>query len=217
MILISLTILPPFLILYYIIKSDRFPEPMNMIRRTFLLGVFLCIPAGIINTMLIGDTNMSYLAGLTEESLKFTALYLFLKNKIDFNEPMDAIVYGTLISLGFATLENFNYVYSADYFGMQPTTLALVRAFTAIPLHAGCGVIMGFYFGLYVFRGGEKYIFYSLCIPIIVHGFYNYIAGVNFLALIFYVILLGIFVYKLHGIYKHEQLKKINEFESRLI
>ena len=86
MILIALTILPPFLILYYIIKSDRFPEPMNMIRRTFLLGVFLCIPAGIINTMLIGDTNMSYLAGLTEESLKFTALYFFLRNKIDFND-----------------------------------------------------------------------------------------------------------------------------------
>ena len=217
MILIALTILPPFLILYYIIKSDRFPEPMNMIRRTFLLGVFLCIPAGIINTMLIGDTNMSYLAGLTEESLKFTALYFFLRNKIDFNEPMDAIVYGTLISLGFATLENFNYVYSAEYFGMQASTLALIRAFTAIPLHAGCGIIMGFYFGLYVFRGGEKYIIYSLVIPIIVHGFYNYIAGINFLILIFYVIILGIFVYNLHGIYRLEQLKKINEHESRKI
>ena len=217
MILIALTILPPFLILYYIVKSDRFPEPMNMIRRTFLLGVFLCIPAGIINTMLIGETGMSYLAGLTEESLKFTALYLFLRNKIDFNEPMDAVVYGTLISLGFATLENLNYVYSAEYFGMQPTTLALVRAFTAIPLHAGCGVIMGFYYGIYVFRGGEKYFAYSLLIPIMVHGFYNYIAGVNFLILIFYIMMLGIFVYKLHGIYRHEQLKKINEFESRTI
>ena len=98
---------------------------------------------------------------------------------------MDAIVYGTLISLGFATLENFNYVYSAEYFGMQASTLALIRAFTAIPLHAGCGIIMGFYFGLYVFRGGEKYIIYSLVIPIIVHGFYNYIAGINFLILIY--------------------------------
>ena len=28
-----------------------------------------------------------------------------------FNEPMDAIVYGTVVSLGFATLENYDYVY----------------------------------------------------------------------------------------------------------
>ena len=117
-----------------------------MIRRTFLLGVFLCIPAGIINTMLIGDTNMSYLAGFTEESLKFTALYLFLRNKIDFNEPMDAIVYGTLISLGFATLENFNYVYSAEYFGMQQVHYTIWHL---LLFHYTLGgIIMGFYFGL---------------------------------------------------------------------
>ena len=154
MILIALTI-SPFSNSLLHIKSDRFPN--NEYDQAYISPrCILCVPAGIINTMLIGDTDMSYLAGLTEESLKFTALYFFLRNKIDFNEPMDAIVYGTLISLGFKALENFNYVYSAEYFGMQASTLALIRAFTAIPLHAGCGIIMGFYFGLYVFRGGRN-------------------------------------------------------------
>ena len=69
---------------------------------------------------------------------------------------MDAIVYGTLISLGFATLENFNYVYSAEYFGMQASTLALIRAFTAIPLHAGCGIIMGFLFWIICVQRREE-------------------------------------------------------------
>ena len=36
----------------------------------------------------------------------------------DFNEPVDGIVYGVSVSLGFATLENIYYVYFlSDYFG----------------------------------------------------------------------------------------------------
>ena len=43
-------------------------------------------------------------------SLAITLL-LFLRNRPAFDEPMDAIVYATLLSLGFATLENFDYIY----------------------------------------------------------------------------------------------------------
>ena len=32
-----------------------------------------------------------------------------------FNEPMDAIVYGVLVSLGFATFENITYVYQGNF------------------------------------------------------------------------------------------------------
>ena len=53
--------------------------------------------------------DLSFLAGVTEETLKFLALYFYIRKKTDFNEPMDAIVYGTLISLGFASLENIEY------------------------------------------------------------------------------------------------------------
>ena len=66
---------------------------------------------------------------------------------------MDAIVYGTLISLGFATFENLQYVY---YSGGSPDLIAIIRAFTAIPLHACCGIIMGYYFGLYIFKNREN-------------------------------------------------------------
>ena len=44
---------------------------------------------------------------------------------------MDAVVYGTLISLGFATFENYEYVYV--YFdNIPPLQIAIVRALTAI-------------------------------------------------------------------------------------
>ena len=43
--------------------------------------------------------------------LKIHSDFVYIRNKKQFDEPMDAIVYGTLISLGFATVENFEYVY----------------------------------------------------------------------------------------------------------
>ena len=55
---------------------------------------------------------------------------LFVYSKADFDEPMDAIVYGTVISLGFATPENI-YVYLM--YGDQSFYIAILRAISAIP------------------------------------------------------------------------------------
>ena len=82
--------------------------------------------------------NYSFIAGFVEETLKFLAIGLFLWDRTEFDEPMDAVVYGTLISLGFATFENYEYVYvwNGDYSSLS---IAALRAVSAIPLHACCG------------------------------------------------------------------------------
>ena len=60
---------------------------------------------------------------------------------------MDGIVYGVTVSLGFATLENFYYVYLlADYFETTSMSLAILRSFSAVPAHAVFGVFMGYFF-----------------------------------------------------------------------
>ena len=110
-----ITFSPSFLILGYIYFSDRYKEPILLVLSTFLLGHILCIPAGILNGYFIFSSNtpdkLSFIAGLVEEPLKFSVLYFFIRKRKMFDEPMDAIVYGTLISLGFATLENIEYVF----------------------------------------------------------------------------------------------------------
>ena len=83
---------------------------------------------------------------------------------------MDAIVYGSLISLGFATYENYEYVYLYE-FEISSFDIALIRAFSAIPLHACCGIIMGYYFIFYYFRKKRIYLWFSLFIPISIHAF----------------------------------------------
>jgi protease PrsW len=168
-----ITIGAPLGILAYIVFSDRFPEPLSCISKIFIIGLLLIIPAGFLNQQLITDvSSQSYLAGLTEESLKFLAFLLFVSKKFQFNERMDAIVYGVVISLGFATYENIEYVYF--YFpDIEPMRIAVVRAFTAIPMHAMCGVIMGYHFGLRYFDNDSSHLWKALFIPMAFHASYN--------------------------------------------
>lgn len=190
MITIILTFFPSLAIVFFVIKSDKFKEPVKLIVEAFILGCLICFPAGLLNNLLIWSTDdpefFSFLAGLTEESLKFLALSIFIRPKSEFNEPMDAVVYGTLISLGFATFENYEYVYV--YFdNVPPIEIAIVRALTAIPLHASCGIIMGCFLGMHVFRNSDFAIFKALLYPIFFHAAYNYLVGESlFLFLIFF-------------------------------
>ena len=174
------TIGATLVIIAFIVYSDKFKEPLDLILKTFFLGIFLCIPAGELNSWLIQSPDQSYFAGLTEESLKFIVLYFYIRPKAAFNEPMDAIVYGTIASLGFATLENLTYVYSGSP-ESDSFTIAIIRAISAIPLHACCGIIMGYFFGLHAFLGSKSALIKSLIIPISIHATYNYLTGFGFL------------------------------------
>ena len=202
MITLALTFLPPLFIILYVIYSDKFKEPISLVISTFILGCLLILPAGILNQILIGENNnYDFLAGFTEETLKFLALFFYVKDRKEFDEPMDAIVYGSLISLGFATYENYEYVYLYE-FEISSFDIALIRAFSAIPLHACCGIIMGYYFIFYYFRKKRIYLLYSLTIPISIHAFYNYLTGFD--DAYFYLFVLGLIVFTL---YCHKKIR----------
>ena len=213
-----LTLGTPLLIALFFIQSDRFPEPRDLIVKTFFLGILITIPAGLLNSALIwsqpNPEKFSFIAGLTEESLKFLALYWYLKPKVEFNEPMDAIVYGVLISLGFATLENIEYVYL--YNPDQSLAVSTLRAFTAIPLHSMCGVIMGFMFGFYIFYGVKKYLAYSILIPIIIHSTYNFLTDQNILIFLIYMISIIFYTSKLFLRIKKLQSIQIQEAQEKI-
>ena len=88
---LAITIVPSLIIICVIVYSDRFVEPIGTGMYSFFLGVMICFPAGILNTWLIwgheNPDNFAFLAGFTEEPLKFLAIYLFLLRKTEFNEP----------------------------------------------------------------------------------------------------------------------------------
>lgn len=171
-------ILPPLLIAYYIYQKDKYErEPKELIVKSFLFGCLGIIPAIFLEIFAEGlFTNLFVYVflgiALVEEGVKYFFLKKYLFKKADFNEPMDGIVYAVMISLGFATIENIAYVLNNP--GQEMNT-ALMRMFTAIPLHASCGVIMGYFVGLAKFSENQSsLLFKGIFAATLIHGIYNY-------------------------------------------
>ena len=223
-----ITILPSLAILFYFIYSDKFKEPRKIIIITFLLGVLITIPAGYLNHYVMESFENNskvnnaliggfFAGGLVEESLKFLVFYFYVLKEKAFNEPMDAIVYGVVVSLGFATLENYDYVFRiAEEYEVSPLDMAITRAYTAVPMHALCGVIMGFYFGMYAFVSGGKNLSLALIVPYIFHGTYNFLCAFP-PYYIFVIFILLVFSYLLHKNVKETQRLKKREHEEKII
>ena len=174
-----LAVLPPLLIAYYVYQKDKYEkEPKSLILKSFLFGCLGIIPALflelIFNQNLFPNLFLYVFFGiaLIEEGVKYFFLKKYLFNNKEFNEPMDGIVYAVMISLGFATVENIAYVLNNEG---QEMNVALIRMFTAIPLHAVCGVILGYFVGLAKFSSNKKILLYKgLFLATLVHALYNY-------------------------------------------
>ena len=191
--LLLATILPSILIILFFVYSDKFKEPRSEIIKVFIYGILITIPAYFLNTFLshffyentrVGEGLISSFltAAPVEEGLKLFVLYYFVYKMKDFNEPVDGIVYGVTVSLGFATLENIYYVYLlADYFDTSSMSLALVRSFSAVPAHAVFGLFMGYFFMKYSFVKKGDNLFFAFIIPFALHGCYNLFTISNFL------------------------------------
>ena len=211
--ILILAVLPPLLIAYYVYQKDKYDkEPKSLIIKSFLFGCLGIIPAIFLELFTKGMFTNLFLyvffgIALVEEVVKYFFLKKYLFNKPDFNEPMDGIVYAVMISLGFATVENIFYVFNHPG---QEIQVAVMRMFTAIPLHAVCGIILGYFVGLAKFSDNRKPLLYKgLFIATLVHGLYNYFIflGEGF---IFSIIALVVAVYySKKAINLHQQDSKI--------
>ena len=208
-----ITIVPSILILLYFFLSDKFKEPKGSIALVFFLGICICLPAGYINSFMENNFKdifserllFSFLGpAWCEELLKFIILYFIVLKRNEFNERMDGIVYGVAVSLGFATLENYEYVFIlAEKWEIEPYTMAILRSYSAVPMHGLLGCVMGFYFGMYSFTANKKYLILCLLIPFIIHGLYN------FLNYPYHFMILGVLT--IYTVILHSNLKKLQE------
>jgi RsiW-degrading membrane proteinase PrsW (M82 family) len=111
--------------------------------------------------------------GFVEEFLKLLVVRHFAFKNHYFDEVMDGIVYTVMASLGFACFENILFVINT---GVE---VALIRAFTAVPLHAISSGIMGYYIGKAKFEKTRsqvnKNIYLGLLFAVLIHGFYDFL------------------------------------------
>ncbi len=183
---------PSVALLAYFYLRDRYePEPIVNLLAAYLLGILAMLAArsgagfaadGVslewLNTG--GEPARAFdaflLAGAIEEGAKWVMMLAAVYAWRQFDEPMDGLLYGVTIALGFATLENFLFLSGRGLgIGWQ-------RAIFAVPAHALFGGAMGFYVGRAKFApsrpGRHREVALSLAtsllVPTAFHGAYNF-------------------------------------------
>lgn len=177
--LLAIALAPGLAIILFILYRDKFNrEPAATMFISFLYGVLSTIPAlgleigagyfelsGIEGTIIFAFLGVA----LVEEFVKFVPLRLYSFTRNSFDEPLDGIVHGVMIGMGFATLENILYVFQH---GMNT---GFLRMFTAVPGHASWGVIMGYYVGKAKFNYEKRgrLLITGLLLATFFHGLYD--------------------------------------------
>lgn len=181
---IALAVAPGLAICLFIFHRDVYNrEPKLNLAVSFFLGVLSIIPAFFIETAFINNFDNSlagqavkaiFVVALTEELCKFSVLRLYSYRQRSFDEPFDGIVYGVMVSMGFATLENIMYVINSAQHG-QGYQVALLRMFLAVPAHATFGVLMGYHAGKAKFDSRRSALLMATGVfwAVIFHGAYD--------------------------------------------
>ena len=219
-ILLLVSVLPVFIVGYYIYSKDRNKEPLSIISKLFVGGVLSCILTLVVSAFVYelvplfseDSTKLDLVelllqvffgVALIEESSKWFFLYIFSYNDKEFDELYDMIVYGAFVALGFACIENIMYVMKGGI------ATGILRAICAVPGHAFDGVFMGYYLGLAKLSElnnrqdlKQKNMALSLIVPIFLHGVYDYCAlsGRTTLVLSFFVFVIALYVHAIKRI-----------------
>ena len=175
-----LTLLPIVGLLRFFYKRDLNPEPRAALVGTFVRGILVVIPvllvAGLLSRLFPAGFGPWFhawfvafvLAALPEEYFKLRVLTRYSAIQPCFDEPMDGIVYGATAALGFAALENVMYAWSGGW------SVALLRAFTAVPMHAVTGAMLGYGIAREVFPPNKSQsILGGFIAAVVLHGLYD--------------------------------------------
>jgi len=195
--LIILSIAPSLFIALYIYFRDKFEkEPLHLLLKTFVWGILISSIVVPIEYFLMAygsisaSSRLSFIvfeafivAGLTEEYFKRLVVLRVAFDSPHFNQPFDGIVYCVFSAVGFAAIENVGYVYQAFQASPDAAVSVLVlRGVMAVPAHAMFGIVMGYYLGFAKFAPESRsyrYFKASLVIPMLLHGFYDFVLMLN--------------------------------------
>lgn len=155
MLLLALAIAPGIAISLFIYSLNKYGKTSLLrLALSFILGMVATLPPFLIQTLardVRDDPNrhsILYFAwyayiivALSEEGSKWLTLRYYAWPQSSFRGPFDGIVYSVLIGMGFATVENIEYV---RQFGLET---GISRAFLSVPAHASFAVLAGYYMG----------------------------------------------------------------------
>jgi RsiW-degrading membrane proteinase PrsW (M82 family) len=173
LLLILIAALPAIAVFFWL-RSRKSPITLLWFLLSIAAGIVSFIVAALIQTLFAPDRregvwpvlfNIFIRIALIEEASRIIAVIPFFRaakkrrNSIAFGAAI-----GLIAGLGFAVIES-------AYYGIANLNIALLRIFTAVPLHAACGIRVG----TAVFIAPQypaKFLFLFIS-SVIIHGAYN--------------------------------------------
>jgi len=176
--LLVFALLPSLIWLWFFLKRDPKPEPRHMILRVFLIGVLMVVPAIgaqiILNRFWFGLVAMTLMAAAVEEAAKYGAARWGAFGSVDFDEPVDAMIYMIIAGLGFAAMENLLVLISPSISGLSMIAgVSGLRFLTATFVHALSAGLMGYFVSLQIFREKRGLAWMGLLVAALIHAAYN--------------------------------------------
>ena len=179
--IILAAVLPCFFYIWLLNHFDRFKrEPRLLIFKLFAAGLVTPLIAMLLEMISIPLCELlppgisipaqAFLGiAVVEEGVKIAALVIIVRNRSEFDEILDGAVYAVAVAMGFALLENIMYIFGSDI----PMSVAIIRGFTAVPLHALAGGFMGLALARDKIesKGGLSSAF---LIAVVIHGAYDW-------------------------------------------
>jgi RsiW-degrading membrane proteinase PrsW (M82 family) len=183
------------LMVFFYLKDRYEPEPRGHVAFAFVKGALAIVPAYLAARGIelavgrlwleLGGTPARVfeawvMAAGVEEACKWAVFVVFIYRWNEFDEPLDGVVYGVALALGFATVENVLCVLRD---GLR---VGVLRAVFAVPAHALFGAAMGFYLGRAKLGDGQhggrdvtpaarrRRLALALAVPIGFHGAYDF-------------------------------------------
>jgi RsiW-degrading membrane proteinase PrsW (M82 family) len=173
---------------YY--KDRHLPEPFGHLLLAFILGIasfwlgkLMYAGLGLVDLRFdayvlavrnpVGLFFYAVLAiGVIEELSKMVFFLLIILRFREFNEPIDGIIYASFIALGFATMENIQYLQYVSGFE------AIARGFAGPLVHILFASIWGFYIGAAHLQRKPMLgtVLGALAITALLHGIYDFVA-----------------------------------------
>jgi RsiW-degrading membrane proteinase PrsW (M82 family) len=223
---IFLGFLPGFAWLFFYMQEDPHPEPKKYIFKTLVFGMAGAVVAlffeKVFNTYVPQDSPIpimmiASLAGLAliEELVKFGSAYLSVKNNPAFAEPIDAMIYTLVASLGFATLENLGALTSPFTTPGGLANLSSIfqvvsfRFVGATLLHALTGAVIGYNWAIAIREFGHwRFLLRGIILATILHLIFNYLILTfeSYLLPVTFLMIVGFFVLADFEKFKYKKL-----------
>jgi RsiW-degrading membrane proteinase PrsW (M82 family) len=190
--IVAAAIAPALLLLWLVVAADSRPEPPRVVWTAFILGALSIYVLDYITNWLVPHIPVThhawlavnetalFIASIPEETLKILIIAIIAYRARAFDEPMDGVVYGTAVGLGFAAHENIGYLTGANDW----ETLAIVRGILTVPFHGALGAIAGAYIASARFGGAlgahrrehwvrARLLLSAWLIPVVLHALFD--------------------------------------------